>query len=148
MPDEIPVEISNTAHPDATPTGDQPVRSGEIQRLVQTAEPFLDLAEPSTLSDGTTAVSARPFQFSELSTLRRICTLTEFPEDAEVQIEIELGHTQCRLDGKTPLSPGSLVPLTSLASEPVDIFADGRLAARGEVVTLKGQPGIRIVEIL
>jgi len=148
MPDETPVNTSRPHHSDVTPADTQSIRNAEMQRLVRAAGPFLDLADQPRLPDGTTPASAQPFQFSELSTGRQIPTLADFPDNAEVQIEIELGHAQCSLDDQKSLRPGSLVPLSSLSSEPVDIFADGRLAARGEIVTLADQPGIRIVEIL
>jgi len=143
MPDQSPVEITNTSELEH-----QPITPGDARRLVQEVEPFLHLTQQSSPPDKKTSPSAQPFQFSELASNRQSHPLTDLPADAEVQVEIELGSMQCQLDGEMQLSPGSLVTLNSLTSEPVDIFADGRLTARGEVVTLAGQPGIRIVEIL
>ena len=46
------------------------------------------------------------------------------------------------------LRKGSIIPLNRAAGESADIYAGGRLAARGEVIAVDGHLGIRVVEVI
>ncbi len=64
-----------------------------------------------------------------------------------VEVTFEFGRTT--LDAAaTPLKIGDSLPLDQLADEPLDVLADNRLIARGELVVVEGQLGVRIVELL
>jgi flagellar motor switch protein FliN/FliY len=65
-----------------------------------------------------------------------------------VTLRIELGRAQLHPEDVSDLRNGSIVPLDRPAADPVDIFADGQLAARGEVVALDGHLAIRVLEVI
>jgi len=67
--------------------------------------------------------------------------------DTPVDLQIKIGKTHIPLDESLRLQKGSVVPLDQQLNEPVDIYADGRLIARGKVLVLDGQFGVRIVEL-
>ncbi|MBX9792213.1 MAG: FliM/FliN family flagellar motor switch protein [Pirellulales bacterium] len=69
-----------------------------------------------------------------------------FSEDLEVKIA--LGRTQMYADELPKLRPGAVVALDKRAIDPVDVLADGRLVARGEVIVLDGKLCVRIVEVV
>jgi flagellar motor switch protein FliN len=64
-----------------------------------------------------------------------------------VKITVELGRTRMTLAELVKLAPGSLVPLDREAHEPVDILVNGKIVARGEVVTIGDQYGVRITSV-
>ena len=67
--------------------------------------------------------------------------------DIPLEITVELGRSRVRIQELLELAPGSTVSLTKLEGEPVDILANDKLIARGEVVLQNKKYGIRITEI-
>lgn len=68
--------------------------------------------------------------------------------DVPVQITVELGRTKMLVKEVLQLGEGSVVELDKLAGEPVDILVNGRLIAKGEVVVIEENFGVRITEIV
>ena len=69
-------------------------------------------------------------------------------KDVELDLRIELGRTELLIEEVIKLREGSVVALDKLAGDPVDILANGRLIARGEVLVLNDNFCVRIAEIL
>jgi flagellar motor switch protein FliN/FliY len=67
--------------------------------------------------------------------------------DIPVRMSVEVGATQLRLAEIMNLNEGSIVQLDRQADDLLDVMVNGTLVARGEVVTVNGRYGIRIVEI-
>ncbi len=67
--------------------------------------------------------------------------------DIPLEITVELGRTRIQIQKLLSLGPGSTVSLSKLEGEPVDILANDKLIARGEVVLQNKKYGIRITEI-
>ena len=67
--------------------------------------------------------------------------------DIPLEITIELGRASIPIQELLELGPGSAVTLSKLEGEPVDILANEKLIARGEVVLQNKKYGIRITEI-
>ena len=67
--------------------------------------------------------------------------------DIPLEITVELGRTRIQIQELLELGPGSAVTLSKLEGEPVDILANEKLIARGEVVLQNKKYGIRITEI-
>ena len=68
--------------------------------------------------------------------------------DVPLQITVELGRTQKMVKEVLALGPGSVVELDKLAGEPVDILINEKPIAKGEVVVIDENFGIRVTEIL
>jgi flagellar motor switch protein FliN/FliY len=85
-------------------------------------------------SSGQTAVS-------ETATL-------DLVRDVELDVKIELGRTQMYLEDVLKLRKGSVVPLDKLAGDPVDVYVNGRLVARGEVLVLNDNFCVRVAELI
>ena len=68
--------------------------------------------------------------------------------DVELTVRIELGRTRLLLDDVLKLRDGAVVELNKLAGEPVDVFVNDRLIARGEVVVAEDNLGVRLTEII
>ena len=69
-------------------------------------------------------------------------------DDLPVMATIELGHTWQTLEQATRLGEQSLIELDKQVGDPVDIKLNGKLFARGEVVTVSENFGVRITEII
>jgi flagellar motor switch protein FliN/FliY len=67
--------------------------------------------------------------------------------DIPLEITVELGRTKIQIQELLSLGPGATVSLSKLEGEPVDILANDKLIARGEVVLQNKKYGIRITEI-
>ncbi len=72
----------------------------------------------------------------------------ELLSDVDLQVTIELGRTEMLVEDVLRLQSGSVVELDKLAGDPVDVFVNGRLVARGEVLVLNDNFCIRISEIV
>ena len=68
--------------------------------------------------------------------------------DVPLQVTVELGRTKKSIKEILELSNGSIVELDKLAGEPVDIHVNGKLLAKGEVVVIDENFGVRITDIV
>jgi flagellar motor switch protein FliN/FliY len=68
--------------------------------------------------------------------------------DVEMEISAELGRTRMSVRDLLALAPGAIVELDRAAGAPADLLVNGRLIARGEVVVIDENFGIRITEII
>ena len=66
----------------------------------------------------------------------------------ELDLKIELGRTRIDRRDLCGLSVGSVVSLDTSVSDPVDVMANGRLVARGEVLVLDGKLCVRVTELV
>jgi len=91
-----------------------------------------------------------PFQFKDLGgapASGEKATL-ELLQDVDLDLRIELGRTSMHLEDVLKLKRGSVVPLDKLAGEPVDVFVNGRMVARGEVLVLNDNFCVRVTELV
>ncbi|WP_338453238.1 flagellar motor switch phosphatase FliY [Niallia oryzisoli] len=68
--------------------------------------------------------------------------------DIPLQVTVELGRTKRSVKEILELSPGSIIELDKLAGEPVDILINSRLIAKGEVVVIDENFGVRVTDII
>jgi flagellar motor switch protein FliN len=68
--------------------------------------------------------------------------------DVPVELTVEIGRTQMTIGETLGLGPGSIVTLNRLAGEPVDLLVNGTPIARGEVVVIDEEFGLRITEVV
>ncbi len=67
--------------------------------------------------------------------------------DVPVRVTVEVGRTRLPLARLVELAPGSVLQLDREAHEPADILVNGKVVARGEIVTLAGNYGVRITSV-
>jgi flagellar motor switch protein FliN/FliY len=77
----------------------------------------------------------------EPADLRRLC-------DVPMEVAVEIGRARMTVGETLQLRPGSIVTLERLAGEPVDLLVNGTSIARGEVVVVDEQFGLRVTEIV
>lgn len=67
--------------------------------------------------------------------------------DIKLQLTVELGRTTLPIKKVLELTRGSIIELDKIAGEPVDLFANGKLIAHGEVVVIEDNFGLRITSM-
>lgn len=101
------------------------------------------LAEPT--------VTVQPVQFASFEDLDQV----QGPQnqnlnillDVKLQLTVELGRTELPIKKVLELTKGSIVTLNKAAGEPVELYANGKLIAYGEVVVIEDNFGLRITHI-
>ncbi len=68
--------------------------------------------------------------------------------DVNVEVTAELGRKTMLIKDILEVGPGSVIELNKLAGEPVDLLVNNKLLARGEVVVINENFGIRIIDIV
>jgi flagellar motor switch protein FliN/FliY len=121
-----------------------PGDAAELLRQAEMAVQSMRSPPADALPPGTT-----PFQLPELqgAAVSAEPANLDLIRDLELNLKIELGRTQMSLDDVLKLRKGSVVALDKLAGEPVDVYANGRLIARGEVLVLDDSFSVRVVEL-
>jgi len=61
---------------------------------------------------------------------------------------IEIGRTNKSIKEILDFSPGTIIELTKLAGEPIDVLVNGKFVAKGEVVVIEENFGVRLTEII
>ena len=69
-------------------------------------------------------------------------------KDVDLNVKIELGRTRMLIEDVLRLAEGSVVELDKLAGDPVDVFVNEQLVARGEVLVLNDNFCVRVNEIV
>lgn len=95
-----------------------------------------DRVELEQLKPGSAATPANGF-----TDLRRL-------SDVPVELTVEIGRTRMTVGETLDFREGSIVTLERLAGEPVDLLVNGAPIARGEVVVIDEQFGLRITDVL
>jgi flagellar motor switch protein FliN/FliY len=72
----------------------------------------------------------------------------DFILDIPLDVSVELGRTRLLINELLQLGQGSVVELNKLAGEPLEIFVNGKLVARGEAVVINEKFGVRLTDII
>lgn len=72
----------------------------------------------------------------------------EFILDIPLELSVELGRSKMLVNDLLQLGQGSIVELNKLAGEPLEIYINRKLVARGEVVVVNEKFGVRLTDII
>ena len=132
--------------------GNTPLDDGEgddiasaALRAAQEAVSALSSQAAAATNNGPSPFSAPPIAPMDISAMPKGLDLLS---DVNVHVTIELGRTRMLVEDVLRLSEGSVVELDKLAGDPVDVFVNERLVARGEVLVLNDNFCVRVNEIL
>jgi flagellar motor switch protein FliN/FliY len=114
------------------------------------------VSDPATEEDAPTPPTPRvspdttPFQPPDFAGDQQTAHTAQLDllDDVELDVKIELGRTEMYIEDVLGLGTGSVVELDKTAGDPVDIFVNERLVARGEVLVLNDTFCVRINDIL
>jgi flagellar motor switch protein FliN/FliY len=100
--------------------------------------------DPAHEARNVTPLSAPPAE----ATPQRGGDTLSFVMDVPVEITIELGRKTAKIGEILRLGPGSILELSKSNGEPLDVYVNNRLIARGEAVVVGERYGIRLTEVL
>lgn len=114
---------------------DQDMLAEEWAKALEAEESGGGLAEPKfeELKKGNPAAPARDL---------------DFILDIPLEVTVEIGRAKMLINDLLQIGQGSIIELNRLAGEPLDIFVNQKLIARGEVVVVGEKFGIRITDIV
>ena len=117
---------------DAPPTSEEPISAESPQ--------------PQTVA----AIEAESMQLPSFQQVMREAQVSSIDllRDVDLNVKIELGRSRMLVEDVLKLGEGSVVELDKLAGDPVDVFVNERLIARGEVLVLNDNFCVRINEIV
>lgn len=132
-PPPAPPKSAPTSQPAPAPTYSQPTA---------VAPPPMPKPQPN--------VPVQPVQFAPLKPngITAVDPNIGLILDVPLQVTVELGRTRKLIREILELSPGSVIELDKLAGEPVDILVNGKLIAKGEVVVIDENFGVRVTDIV
>ena len=126
---------------------DDGIPRGDLDYLAKRADESLrSIASPQM----TLPSEVIEFQFPEFGGTvpsSEHATLDQISE-VDLDVKVELGRTYMYLEDVLKLRRGSVVPLDKMAGETVDIYINGRLLARGEVLVMNENFCVRVAELL
>lgn len=100
------------------------------------------MSEPIELGQlHSTSADESPTSTSSVADLRRLSAVP-------VDLSVEMGRARMTVGETLELRPGSIITLNRMAGEPVDLLVNGTSIARGEVVVIDEQFGLRVTEVL
>lgn len=127
---------------------------GQANKTAASVTPSPAATQPNPALNGNTAsqqhVKVRPAQFSAFENNKppkdtgNIGLILDVP----LQVTVELGSTRMKIKDILELGLGSVVELDKLAGDPVDIFVNGKLIAKGEVVVIDENFGVKVTDIV
>ena len=88
--------------------------------------------------------SSPPAESTREATARSL----DFILDIPLEVSVELGRTKMVINDLLQLGQGSVIELTKLAGEPLEILVNNKLVARGEVVVVNEKFGVRVTDIV
>ncbi|MFP4697258.1 MAG: flagellar motor switch phosphatase FliY [Eubacteriales bacterium] len=95
-------------------------------------------------------INVQPAQFQnfDMSQVMQQKENIDLIMDVPLQVTVELGKTHKSIKEILEFSPGTILELDKLAGEPIDVLVNGKLVAKGEVVVIDENFGIRITDII
>jgi flagellar motor switch protein FliN/FliY len=122
----------------------QTTATSEADRIPNSQSPTQTTANANVQKVEYAAFSEKPAASGIGSGSGNIDMLFDIP----LGITVELGRTEMQIRKILELGPGAVIQLDKLAGEPVDILANHKLIAKGEVVVIEENFGVRITDII
>lgn len=95
-------------------------------------------------------VNVQPVQFQSFDqdTYKGVAENIALIQDVPLKVTVELGRTVKRINEVLEFGPGTIIELDKLVGEPLDILVNGQYVAKGEVVVMDENYGIRVTDIV
>ena len=112
-----------------------------------------DAAMPDVKPDDTKEAGAENVKPANFSPLKEAGTPhgmnnLNFILEVPLQVSVHIGSTKMLIKDLLQLGQGSIIELSKIAGEPMDVLVNNRLIARGEVVVVNDKFGIRLTDIM
>jgi len=126
---------------------DEGIQRGDLDYLAKRADDSLRSIGAAQITLPTEVIEFQFPEFGGTVPSTEHATLDQISE-VDLDVKVELGRTYMYLEDVLKLRRGSVVPLDKMAGETVDIYINGRLLARGEVLVMNENFCVRVAELL
>lgn len=146
---ELVDSLLNQTVPEPAPKPAAAPVQAQVANSYPTA-PVAAAAEPAYRPEPRPQVMVQPAQFAAIGNNKaakengNIGLILDVP----LKVTVELGSTRMKIKEILELGVGSIIELDKLAGDPVDIFVNGKLIAKGEVVVIDENFGIKVTDIV
>ena len=164
-PQQAPAAAAQTGQPQAgqmppPPYPPQPGMDGNAQGYMGYPPmyyppypyPYPPQAEPQKAPPEPKVISTQPLPMGPLDAMEQLgkeqAQNLELIMEVPLQVTVEIGRARRKVQDILEFAKGSLVVLDKLAGDQVDLFVNGKIIARGEVVVIEDNFGVRITEIV
>ncbi|NND99493.1 MAG: flagellar motor switch protein FliN [Pirellulaceae bacterium] len=136
--------------PSTPPPNHETTPGPDLNEIEQLIDRTSDAVDAAVSDQPPRQAPLRPYQLNNLS--RSTDTTTGQPidllGDVELDMRIELGRTQMTLQDVLHLRGGSVVALDALTGDPVNVYVNGRIVARGEILVMNDNFCVRVTELV
>lgn len=156
-PQPAPAPQPQASQPAAPQAAPQQAAQAAPQQAMQ--QPMMGMQQPVGAIPGGMPMygmpqdlSIQPAQFQSFMPMQNLDGIA--PEnidlimDVPLEVTVELGRTSKSIKEILDFSPGTIIELDKLAGEPIDVLVNGKFVAKGEVVVIEENFGIRVTEII
>jgi flagellar motor switch protein FliN/FliY len=156
-PDQGDPAVASTSAATSDPFAAQPGSPDDAANLASldsiSIEELLKQAsfeDPAPMEAAVAAPAASEFKLPNFQQVMQDAQVSSIDllRDVELNVKIELGRSRMLVEDVLKLTEGSVVELDKLAGDPVDVFVNDRLVARGEVLVLNDNFCVRVNEIV
>jgi flagellar motor switch protein FliN/FliY len=142
-----PVAVAPSLASPATPSPATYATGNDIELLLSKAQEAIASID---MPDAALPAGVKPFRLDEFggAPANEESATLELVRDVQLDLKIELGRTRMPLEDVLRLRREAVVTLDKLAGDPVDVYANGRLIARGEVLVLNDNFCVRVTELV
>ena len=146
-PSPAPQPVETTSVP---PMG-QPMMGQPMTGQPMMGQPMMPQGMPYTYAQPMQDVNVQPVQFQPFNAGVNPITQQENIDlimDVPLEVTVELGRTSKSIKEILEFAPGTIIELERIAGEPIDVLVNGKLVAKGEVVVIEENFGIRVSDII
>ena len=108
------------------------------------------LEDDQNIADAGSPISVQPLEMQQLRPSDEAVNRDSIDRllDVTLNLAVELGRKEMQIKEILDLGPGKIIELDKLAGEPVDLLVNGKLLAKGEVVVVDENFGVRITDLI
>ena len=137
--------------PQPTPQPQPHVAPQPVQQAQPMAQPVMTQpmqTQSSNVMHNNVNVQTAQFQSFDMNELAQQKENITIIRDVPLEVTVELGRTRKPIKEILEFNPGTVIELDKLAGEPIDILVNGKFIARGEVVVIDENFGVRVTDII
>lgn len=147
---DLGADLGFDAAPNANASSDEALAADWAASLAQdeAAHAEKEIAETSTAQQATDAKFKDMTETARQPSDNKLKRELDFILDIPLDVSAELGRTRLLINELLQLGQGSVVELNKLAGEPLEVYVNGKLVARGEAVVINEKFGVRLTDII
>lgn len=137
--------------PEPSPAPQPSVQQPTMSTMSSHSQPIIQqptMSQTSNIIHNNVNVQTAQFQSFDMNELAQQKENITIIRDVPLEVTVELGRTRKPIKEILEFNPGTVIELDKLAGEPIDILVNGKFIARGEVVVIDENFGVRVTDII